>query len=196
MEFKVNIVKEVSVIGGAVYQWDSGRKLKIVPKSGDTVDAVHFSNGNVLLPTMSMGAAIVDIPNILLQKDGKVTVYPVMFLADGTRTIFDFTFIVKPKPKPEDYVYTETEVYTIKTAVERALQEAKDSGEFDGENGYTPVRGVDYWTEADKDEIKGYVDATVVDKTEKGITLKDQKTGATYKIYVADGKLTMENVEV
>lgn len=31
-----------------------------------------------------------------------------------------------------------------------------------GEDGYTPVRGTDYWTEADKAEIKGYVDEAIL----------------------------------
>ena len=72
----------------------------------------------------------------------------------------------------------------VQEAVDAALQAAKDSGEFDGEPGEkgdkgdkgdpgepgkdgdpgkTPVRGVDYWTDADKeqivDEVLGEVDA-------------------------------------
>ena len=31
-----------------------------------------------------------------------------------------------------------------------------------GDPGRTPVRGEDYWTEADKDEIKGYVDNEII----------------------------------
>lgn len=31
-----------------------------------------------------------------------------------------------------------------------------------GINGYTPIRGTDYWTEADKAEIKGYVDEAIL----------------------------------
>lgn len=31
-----------------------------------------------------------------------------------------------------------------------------------GENGYTPVRGTDYWTAADIAEIKGYVDTAIL----------------------------------
>lgn len=38
-------------------------------------------------------------------------------------------------------------------AVEEALQDAKDSGEFDGADGYTPVKGTDYYTAADKAEM-------------------------------------------
>lgn len=32
----------------------------------------------------------------------------------------------------------------------------------DGPAGYTPVRGTDYWTDADKAEIKGYVDEAIL----------------------------------
>ena len=31
-----------------------------------------------------------------------------------------------------------------------------------GTDGYTPVRGTDYWTEEDKAEIKGYVDEAIL----------------------------------
>ena len=32
----------------------------------------------------------------------------------------------------------------------------------DGQPGYVPVRGTDYWTEADKAEIKSYVDNAIL----------------------------------
>lgn len=38
-------------------------------------------------------------------------------------------------------------------AINTALAQAKESGEFDGKVGYTPVRGIDYWTEADQEAI-------------------------------------------
>jgi hypothetical protein len=41
----------------------------------------------------------------------------------------------------------------VDQAVESALQQAKESGEFDGEPGKTPVKGTDYFTEADKAEM-------------------------------------------
>ena len=45
-------------------------------------------------------------------------------------------------------------------AVDRALSEAKASGEFDGEPGYTPVKGTDYYTEEDKAEmVSAVIDA-------------------------------------
>jgi hypothetical protein len=39
------------------------------------------------------------------------------------------------------------------TRVEADLEEAKASGVFDGEDGHTPVKGTDYFTEEDKTEI-------------------------------------------
>lgn len=47
----------------------------------------------------------------------------------------------------------------LNTAINTALATAKESGEFDG---YSPVRGTDYWTEADKAEIKAYVDDAIL----------------------------------
>ena len=53
----------------------------------------------------------------------------------------------------------------LPTAIDTALAQAKASGEFngeDGEDGHTPVRGTDYWTDADKAEIKSYVDDAIL----------------------------------
>lgn len=41
----------------------------------------------------------------------------------------------------------------LQEATNEVLAQAKSSGEFDGEDGYTPVKGTDYFTEADKQEI-------------------------------------------
>ena len=63
-------------------------------------------------------------------------------------------------------------------AVNTALQAAKDSGAFRGDKGdpgakgdpgtpgKTPVRGTDYWTAADKQEIVNSVIAALPDGTE------------------------------
>lgn len=47
-------------------------------------------------------------------------------------------------------------------AVNDALTQAKNSGIFNGEDGYSPVRGTDYWTSADIAEIKSYVDEAIL----------------------------------
>lgn len=62
----------------------------------------------------------------------------------------------------------QTLTHTHMNHIEQGLQDLSD--QFDaggakgdpGEPGYTPIRGVDYWTEADKAEIKGYVDEAIL----------------------------------
>lgn len=133
-------VSNMKVIGSQLYQWESGRKLQINPLPNMRVDAVHFSNFGdtealVVMPREENGVIVADIPNIMLQSGRNIVVYTVNVSADSVETLLDCTFAVRNRAKPSDYVYQETEVYTIKTAVEKAINEAKESGEFDGEKG-------------------------------------------------------------
>jgi hypothetical protein len=76
--------------------------------------------------------------------------------------------------------------------VNDALAQAKASGEFDGTNGKTPIKGTDYFTEADKEEIVqqvitalgtpvfGRVDA------EKNIVLSGALAEGTYTVKYED----------
>lgn len=41
----------------------------------------------------------------------------------------------------------------LQSAINTALAQAKESGEFDGAAGYTPIKGTDYFTEEDKSEF-------------------------------------------
>lgn len=130
----------IKVIGTPLYQWETGRKIKIIPLPGMNINAVHFSNYGdaealVVEPREENGNIIADIPNILLQSGGNIVVYTVNVAADSVETLVECTISVRNRAKPADYVYTETEIYTIKTAVDAALQEAKESGEFNGKDG-------------------------------------------------------------
>ena len=82
--------------------------------------------------------------------------------------------------QPQKPTYTADEVGAVsqadlQEATNEALAQAKASGEFDGadgqpgENGtdgHTPVKGTDYWTAADKQEIVSDVLAALPDGTE------------------------------
>lgn len=143
------------------YQWDLNQKLT----SSDLKvgDEIHFTkrNQSEALPMIAYdfnGAIVVDVPNILLQSTLPLIVYRYINNGTDAYTKEEYTFEIQQRPKPMDYCYTETEVYNIKRAVSDALTEAKESGDFDGEPGYTPERGVDYWTEDDKEEITSEVE--------------------------------------
>lgn len=70
----------------------------------------------------------------------------------------DYTVWIDPDGEADDVDMSEQ----IMVVVDDALAQAKQSGEFDGKDGYTPVRGTDYWTDADKAEIKSYVDEAIL----------------------------------
>ena len=141
------------------YQWDLNQKLVVAEPS---VKEVHFANyfmDEALVVEVKEG--LVEVPNIMLQQNLEIKAYG---YCGDCHTLFEKTFEVKYKMKPADYVYTETEVksYALLDKRIKALEETGgiqgEKGEpgekgDPGEPGYTPVKGTDYWTEADKAEI-------------------------------------------
>lgn len=85
-------------------------------------------------------------------------------ITQGTKIIHK----IDPKYIPDECFGGGVDEEEVKAYVNEALFDAKISGEFDGMDGangmdgYTPVKGVDYWTEEDKDEIKAYVDEAIL----------------------------------
>ena len=115
-----------------LYQWDTGRTATVAIEC----DVVHFANlkcGESLAVEVKAGE--VSIPNKLLTSGAPIYCWAFAKDDSGSYTKKEQTLAVTKRAKPSDYVYTETEVITIKTAVENALQEAKESGDFKGEKG-------------------------------------------------------------
>ncbi|MBP3918289.1 MAG: hypothetical protein J6I50_03870 [Clostridia bacterium] len=136
-----------TVVDGALYQWDTGRKLKIKWENQKDIGEVHFSTvyltqALVVKPYAEGEELFVNIPNILLQKSCKITVYMVVLLENGEQTICSNTFCVIARKRPADYVYTESEVMTWTTLEAKIPQKLSDL-EIDLEIGtdsatYTP----------------------------------------------------------
>lgn len=125
----------ISLVGKGLYQWDRDRKIKVTPKDGCTVAAIEYSRcGDVdAIRTEHIekdGFVLSPIPNDLLQKAINLTVYVMYRTEDGYYTDESATFIVEERSKPADYIYKDTETYSIKAEVEKALREAQESGEF------------------------------------------------------------------
>lgn len=120
------------IIGTPLYQWESGRRLQIIPVRNMRVDSVHFSNPGdaealVVKPKEENGIIIADIPNILLQSGSNLVVYSVNVSTDSVETIRDCVFPVRQRPKPADYVYTETEIFDYSNLAER-IDEIEKNG--------------------------------------------------------------------
>lgn len=128
-----------------LYQWDVNQYLIELQPTAKFID---YPMGNEVIRIETDGKRC-RIPDGFLQTAGFKTCYE--RYSDGTYTAYNFN--VQPSPKPPDYVYTVEERTTFDALVAKAdaaIEEIKrraDSGEF------TPVKGVDYFTDAEKAEM-------------------------------------------
>ena len=128
-----------------LYQWDVNQYLTGINPAAQYVD---YQMGNEVIRIKSDGTRC-RIPDEVLQTYGGKTCYE--RYPDGTYRAYSFTVLYAPKPP--DYVYTPEERTTFEALtarVDAAIDEIKrraDSGEF------TPVKGVDYFTDAEKNEL-------------------------------------------
>ena len=131
--------------GKQLYQWDVNQFLIELQPTAEFVD---YPMGNEVIRIKSDGTRC-RIPDEVLQTYGGKTCYE--RYPDGTYRAYSFTVLYAPKPP--DYVYTPEERTTFEALtarVDAAIDEIKrraDSGEF------TPVKGVDYFTDAEKNEM-------------------------------------------
>lgn len=147
-----------------LYQWDTARELTIDGVPDATM--VHFSTrayGRTVDVEIKGGKA--KIPDFMLQTPTPLSVYVFVGTTEAGYTKIEKTYEVKRRNKPAEYVYTPTEQTTLQEAIYIA-QDAKavadsvradaDAGKFDGKDGtdgYTPVKGVDYWTPSEAAEM-------------------------------------------
>lgn len=100
---------EIKVIGGALYQWDKGRQVEVIPDDGMEVTEVHFANANsdtayVMETTTANSSIVADIPDIVLQKKQNIVAYLVIRENNEERTVGSKVLKVNPRAKPNDYV--------------------------------------------------------------------------------------------
>lgn len=140
--------------GKQLYQWDVNQFLIELQPTAEFVD---YPMGNEVIRIKSDGTRC-RIPDEVLQTYGGKTCYE--RYTDGTYRAYSFTVLYAPKPP--DYVYTPEERTTFEALtarVDAAIDEIKrraDSGEF------TPVKGVDYFTDAEKNELMESVSSGAV----------------------------------
>ena len=140
--------------GKQLYQWDVNQFLIGLQPTAEFVD---YPMGNEVIRIKSDGTRC-RIPDEVLQTYGGKTCYE--RYPDGTYRAYSFTVLYAPKPP--DYVYTPEERTTFEALtarVDAAIDEIKrraDSGEF------TPVKGVDYFTDAEKNEMMESVSSGAV----------------------------------
>lgn len=142
-----------------LYQWDVNQYLTELQPEAQFVD---YPMGNVVIRIETDGKRC-RIPDEFLQSDGFKTCYE--RYSDGTYKAYNFN--VQSSPKPPDYVYTAEERTTFEALVKKAdsaideIKRRADSGEF------TPVKGVDYFTEEEKNELMESVSSGAIGEFRK-----------------------------
>lgn len=142
-----------------LYRWDVNQYLTELQPEAQFVD---YPMGNEVIRIETNGKRC-RIPDEFLQTAGFKTCYE--RYSDGTYNAYSFN--VLSSPKPPDYVYTAEERTTFEALVEKAdaaideIKRRADSGEF------TPVKGVDYFTEAEKNELMESVSSGAVGEFRK-----------------------------
>ena len=121
----------VTLVGGNLYQWDTGRVVLVDPDSEYTIHEVHFSTRKLDFAYVANtytenGNTYCAIPNILLQQYYDIYCYEVRENADGEESVSTTIFKVIRRNRPLDYVYTEPEKYKYKELEKRIekLEEA------------------------------------------------------------------------
>ena len=124
-----------SVIGGRLFQWDSGRKVAVIADGSIRIDQVHFAKAGdaqalVMEPRIADGLMTAEIPNVLLKEPGMLFVYAMAVDADGRMTRREAIFTVTGRAMPADYVYTETQIkdYAVLEKRVEALEKSGGSG--------------------------------------------------------------------
>lgn len=110
---------------GALWQWDTGRRVKIT--DGDGVKQIHYQNKcfgrSVDVDVGDDGTAI--IPDELLQDWHPLTAYAYVTDDTGAYTMVQRDFIVHKRAKPAGYVYTPTDQMTLQT-IQRQIGDLGD----------------------------------------------------------------------
>ena len=97
---------------GALWQWDTGRRVKV---DGAAVKQVHYQNRCFGTTTDVDVAAdgTAAIPDEMLQDWHPITVYAYTTDGTGAYTMVQQDFVVRKRGKPADYVYTPTDQMTL-----------------------------------------------------------------------------------
>lgn len=153
------------------WQWDTCQKIIVEGMDELNLQIPYLLIGNVKDVDGLYRTKVVKekdcyyaiIPDEVLQKEGHAEV----FLQDestGTTSI-QWRFTIKKRQKPKDYVYEETSQLTLKALFQKIEQLEYQLNELQripgprgipgerGPSGITPQKGIDYFTDKDKEEI-------------------------------------------
>lgn len=116
----------IILVGGSLYQWDTGRKVTITSLGDAEIREVHFANkgdlkARVVNAENENGKITASIPNVLLQSGKPVVVYAVAVTDGEEKTVESKCFCVTARERPDDYVYEEQDYYPLKAILDSVV---------------------------------------------------------------------------
>ena len=147
---------------GALWQWDTGRKIVVTLLEGQTIDKIQYYNGigDEAWPGtvyMEDGVIISAIPDTLLQCPNNLVVYLMTTDEDGVKTTDSIILAVNKRAKPDGYILPELERFEqIKAATLEAANSASNSAS-EAKKSEDIAKGV-IKTEEEINEIKKIAD--------------------------------------
>ncbi len=180
---KEEVLKEISVIEGP-----PGPQGEPGPQGADGISCTHYWNGTILTIGSASGVSSVDLKGDKGDKgeqgpSGADGVSPAVYVRDipgghrvtikdenGTKS-FD---VMGGENGADGGYYIPTVAHVTDEVIQFAFSKSKsDMPNVDlmyidlprganGQDGYTPIRGIDYWRDEDKAEIKSYVDDAIL----------------------------------
>lgn len=131
----------ITLIGGDLYQWDTGRLIFVEPDNGYDVHEVHFTTKKmdfayVVKTYIENGGTYCAIPNVILQQYQDLICYEVRENGAGEQSVSTTKFDIIKRNRPIDYVYTESEKYAYEElenqfkTLEEDLEETKSNVDY------------------------------------------------------------------
>ena len=115
----------IELVGGPLYQWDTGREVKITTAGATEAHFAVADSQRALVAPIEDGVAAV--PASLLTVGRTLAVWA----SDGRETLERAVFRVFPRARPDDYIYTDDEVKTwadVEAWVREQLSHAGEPG--------------------------------------------------------------------
>lgn len=195
-----------------VTQWDYGQILTFPDLELPAVYQVHFSNAPACGTAVTVlgGPEGVSIPDTLLQQAKPISAYVYLHAGeDDGETVYTVTLFVTPRQQPTEETPTpgqrsaldeaiaalqdgvrrvDDALETVDDAIDAALQEAKDSGDFDGPAGRDGQDGQDGAPGQDgQDGVSPTVTITTIEGGHR-VTITDAAHPAGQNFDVMDGQ--------
>lgn len=99
-------MKQIELIGPPLYQWDTGRRVRVSVRGATEAHFAIAGSARALVTPVVGGEA--PVPSLLLTAGADIAAWA----SDGRDTQARAVLRVRPRAKPDGYIYTDDEVKT------------------------------------------------------------------------------------